>query len=382
MAHVEKRGKNSYRIIISLGKDPVTGKYRYYRETIKAKNKREAEKKAIEIEARILKGDYIKPDNITVEEYLNQWLENSSFNLKETTLNNYKIIINAHIIPELGKISLQKLQPIHIQNYILKKLKSGRRDGKGGLSNRSVRYHYTILREALDAAVKLQLIDKNPAVAIEPPKVEKKEMKALNQKEIDKLLETALEMYDYTTYAIIFIAIYTGMRRGEILGLSWDHVDLDDASLRVEQTLLKGPEGSKLYTPKTEQSRRTIFLTKTTVEVLEKLKKEQAINKLKLGPAYNNEYNLVFVNADGSIITPDAFKNRFTRIRKKAGLNNIRFHDLRHTHATMMLQAGISHKEAAERLGHSTITTTVDLYTHVTEPLKRRVVDKLERMTR
>ncbi|WP_236777872.1 site-specific integrase [Anoxybacter fermentans] len=205
-------------------------------------------------------------------------------------------------------------------------------------------------------------------------------MKTMNAQEIKKLLNTTKEIYDYTTYGLIYIAIFTGMRRGELLGLRWSDIDFKNKTASIQQTLQKALEGGYRFdTPKTKGSIRMISLPDSVVNILKKIKKEQAQNRLLLGESYKNEYNLVFTNTDGSPITPDAIRHRFNRVKEKSSID-VRFHDLRHTHATLMLEAGIHPKIVQERLGHSSITITMDTYSHVLPSLQKEAVEKLEKM--
>lgn len=382
MASVEKRGKNSWRAIISVGLDPAKGEYRIIKQPIKAKNKKEAQRQADEIELSIIHGDYIEPTKLTLGEYLNEWLKTRKLDLKETTWDNYRIIVEAHLIPSLGNLPLQRINPFTIQNYISQKLTSGRRDGKGGLSSRSVQYHIRILSEALEYAVyPLKLIKDNCAKKVTKPTVEKKEMKALNINSIVHLLTVAKNTTDFHWYALLFTAVFTGMRRGELLGLSWDDVDFENGLINVKRTLQKKPGGEKgeikFYTPKTKKSKRPIVLMKQNIAILRALKKEQAKNKLQMGADYLNEFNLVFCHSNGSPITPDSLRHKYETIIAKASLK-LRFHDLRHSHATLLLAAGIDVKIAGDRLGHTSSTITHDIYEHVETELQALELGKLE----
>lgn len=383
MASVEKRGKNSYRAIISTGFDPKLRKYGTEKVLLKARTKKEAQREADEIEGQILRGEYIEPNKMTLADYLQEWLK-IRIDLKEPTWHNYKLNIDTQIIPTLGHHSLQKLNPFLIQDYVLQKLKNGRRDGKGGLSARTVNYQITILSEALDHAVyPLKLIRENPAKKVTVPTVEKKEIKALDLTSLNHLLNTTKDTVGFEIYALIYTAIFTGMRRGELLGLSWENVDFEHEEISVKTTLQKKPGGKagevEFFTPKTLKSKRKIVLLEQNVEVLKALKKEQAKNKLQLGPDYNNEFNLVFCNANGTPITPDALRHKFDRVTQRASLK-LRFHDLRHSHATLLLAAGIGEKVASERLGHSSTTITHDIYEHVDTALQAHEMRKLKQM--
>lgn len=202
-------------------------------------------------------------------------------------------------------------------------------------------------------------------------------MKALTTSEVKILLKSAEEEKGYIWYGIISVAVQTGMRRGEILGLRWKDIDLENKTVSIEQSLRRGVKGAPEFSdPKTEQSKRTIFITDATVEVLKKQKKEQAKDRLLLGKDYMNEHDLVFAKNDGSLIQPNTLHKRFEKIRQRAGLD-LRFHDLRHTHITLLVKANADLEVIRKRAGHSNITTTLG-YTHAQEDMQKEAIKKFE----
>ncbi|WP_408955788.1 tyrosine recombinase XerC [Natroniella sp. ANB-PHB2] len=235
MGHIRKQGKNSYQVVVSEGRDPVTGKYKYIYKTVKG-NKTDAKKVMHQLEYEIENGTYIEPSKLSLAELLNKWYKDyCEINLAESTQEYYDIIINTHIIPLLGSINLSDLKPMHIQSYLSKKLKNGRMDGKkGGLSKKSVKRHYTVLNQVLKYAVKLQIIDTNPADPISPPSPDKPEIQAMTQKEVNILLEAA----DGWLYDFLYLAVFTGMRRGELLALRWKDVDFKNKKIHVRPLAL------------------------------------------------------------------------------------------------------------------------------------------------
>ncbi|MBM7624744.1 tyrosine-type recombinase/integrase [Sporohalobacter salinus] len=375
MAHLRKRG-DSWQVTVEAGRDPITGKRKRIYETVDG-TKKEAEARMHELAHEVESGQYIEPSNLTVKEYLLQWLEDYCENtLAPSTFESYEMIIKSHLIPALGAIKLEDLEPMHIKKYQNHKLKSGRKDGKpGGLSKRTVQYHHRVLSKALKHAVKWRVIDNNPAEVIQAPSPDTPEIQAMTQEQIDNLLANA----NGWAYNMIYIAIFTGMRRGEILALRWKDVDLEEQLIRVRQSVTEISGGKLVFRkPKTKSSTRPINIDDDLVKLLKKARKEQKENKLRLGKKYNNEYNLVICQTNGNPTKPRRATKRFNQAAKRANLEEFRLHDLRHTHATLMLKAGVHPKVVQERLGHSTITQTLDTYSHVVPSMQKEAVQKLK----
>ncbi|MRG28787.1 tyrosine-type recombinase/integrase [Laceyella tengchongensis] len=271
---------------------------------------------------------------------------------------------------------MDQLKPLHIQGYYTNRLTEGRMDGKGGLSNRSVLHHHRVLNEALNHAVKWQLLPINPVNAITPPKPQKKKITVLTKEQVISLLQ-GTKGYKY--YYPIYLAVNTGMRRGEILGLRWEDIDFSNHTISINQTLqkLKGIGLQFRDTTKTDGSRRSIAISESVVETLKRLKTVQAKNKLRFGPTYQ-DHDLVFCNKDGSPFDPDNVSREFCRYIKRLEIPHVRFHDLRHTHATLLLQQGEHPKVVSERLGHSTIAITMDIYSHVMPNMQKEAAKKFD----
>ena len=376
MGYIRKRGENSWEITINAGTDPLTGKRKRIYKNVKG-TKTEAKKVMHELEYKIETGKYSEPSNLTIKEILEKWYQDyGENNLAPSTLEYYDVIIYSHIVPEIGHIKITDLKPMHIQSYISGKLKNGRLDGKeGGLSRKSVKRHYTVLNQALKYAVKLQVIDNNPAGPVTPPRPEKPEIQAMSKKQVVDLLDSAEGwMYDF-----LYMSVFTGTRRGELLALRWQDVDFKNQIIQIKQSATKLKGGNLIFRkPKTNSSIRPINIDKDIIKILKRRSKEQKENKLKLGSKYNNEHNLVFAKPDGSPYLPLYTSKEFKKIAKKAGLEKFRLHDLRHTHATLMLKAEVHPKIVQERLGHSSIEQTLDTYSHVTPSMQKEAVEKLK----
>ncbi|MCK8826354.1 site-specific integrase [Natroniella acetigena] len=376
MGHIRKRGENSWEITVSAGTDPITGKRKRIYENVTG-TKTEAKKRMREIEYKLEHGTYVEPSNLTLEEFLLQWLEDyCEHNLAPSTLETYEIIVKTHVIPILGSIKMANLKAMHIKRYLSHKLKDGRKDGKkGGLSKKTVKRHYTTLNTALNHAVKWEMLENNPADKISPPKGEKSEIEALTKKQLYKLLEVA----EGWIYDFIYIAAFTGMRRGELLALRWKDVDFENQKLQVKQSVTRpANKGLVFRKPKTDSSIRPIDVDEDVIKILKRRNKEQKENRLKFGSEYNNEYNLVFCREDGTPFNPRYATRSFNKVAKKVDLEEFRLHDLRHTHATLMLKAGIHPKIVQERLGHASITQTLDTYSHVIPSMQKEAVQKLK----
>ena len=288
----------------------------------------------VKILLSIEKGAYVKPNEITLGELLKQWLREYAFmNTTDRTQESYMYVIERHLIPDLGRISLVDLQAQHIQGYYANKLSEGRADGKGGLSARSVVYHHRILSKVLDYAVKMGLVVRNIAKVVEPPRVARVTMQTLSAEEVTRFLDVARETDYYVYFATL---LYTGLRRGELLALRWRNLDLDNGKLTVVETAYRLGNGEyRIKEPKTAQSRRTVTLPSSLVELFKVYRADQGLLRIQLGVSLNAD-DFVFIRPEGSPINPNTITLAFRRIIKRAGLKDIRIHDLRHTHATLI----------------------------------------------
>jgi integrase len=373
--HIYKRAKDSWTIVYDLPADTLTGKRRQKTQTFKG-TKRNTERVLREILISLEQGYYIKPNKITLDQWLRQWLKDYvSMNTTDRTLESYSSIVGKHLIPTLGRIALADLQPQHIQSYYSEKISKGRTDGKGGLSARSVVYHHRILSKALDYAVKMGVVVRNIADVVQPPKIQKITMNTLSPEEIVRFLDAAKETDYYVYFATL---LYTGLRRGELLALRWRNLDLEEARLVVMETAYKLSNGDYIIKePKTLHSRRTVTLPHSLIELLKGYRTNQELLRIQLGVSLEPD-DLVFIRHDSNPINPNALTLAFRRITKKAGLKNIRIHDLRHTHATLLFKAGVHPKVVSERLGHATIGITLDIYSHVLPGLQEEAADKFD----
>jgi integrase len=332
--------------------------------------KKEAEKRLTELLRAIDTGLWADPQKMTLGQYLDYWYENyCKINLAPSTLRGYSNIINNHLKPALGAIRIDKLMPSHIQSYYTDALTCGRKrklkQEKPGLSPTYVLYHHRVLREALEHAVQWQLIYRNPADACKPPEKEKYNAQVFTKEQIDLLLTDLKGSY---LYMPTFLAIATGMRQAEILALTWDCVNLDEGLIFVIRKLerFKKGEQPRYGEPKTAGSKKKVYLFKEAIEELKRHKEEQEQNRLAAKELLQDN-NLVCCYADGSHISPATFSRAFRDRTRKLGISS-RFHDLRHSVATILLEKGVHPKVAAEFLRQGT-TILLDTYSHVTDSL-------------
>lgn len=343
----------------------------------KGMTKRQAEQKLRDVLTSIANGGYVEPDNMTLAQFLEKWLADyAKTSVGAKTYERYSEIVRQHIIPNLGALPLRKLRPLHIQEYYTKALKSGRLNGKGGLSARSVLHIHRLLHRAFVQAAKWQLLTTNPVDCVEPPKVRRPEMVTVTAEQISQLLQAA---QGTVFYAPVALAATTGMRRGEILALRWEDVDFERSAIRISRSLGQTKAGIFFKEPKTPESRRTIAVSRYTLNILEKHKEDQRSEKSAMGTAYQDQ-GLVCAMPDGSPISPQYVSDNFRWVVKRAGLPHMTFHGLRHSQATILIASGVPVKVVSEMLGHSNTSITQDLYTHVLPTMQRQAADTLDRL--
>lgn len=297
--------------------------------------------------------------NLTVGEYLDKWLKDAvRGTVRESTFSRDEYLVSNHIEPALGRLKLKNLNALHLQGLYRERQDSG-------LSGSTVQKMHHVLHKALAQAVRWNLIPRNPADAAKAPTPSStKEMHPLSVSEARRFLEAArgdrLE-------ALYVLAVHTGMRRGELLGLKWEDVDLEGSTIRVRRTLTRIENGRRLALgePKTKKSRRTVRLTPAAVEALKHHRARQAEEKLKIGSLYQNN-GLVFAGEIGNLINPSNLRQRsFAKLLRRAGLLPITFHDLRHTCASILFQRNVHPKFVQELLGHASVAITLDTYSHM-----------------
>lgn len=321
-------------------------------------------------------GTYIEPHRETVAGLCERWLRDyASANVAPRTFERYAEIVHRHIVPALGSIRITSLRPMHIVTAEQRWLVEGRIDGRGGLSPRTVLHHHRLLREILQQAVKWQVLARDPASAVEPPRPARTDMNVLDRDQAARLLEQC-DRAEFGT--VIFMAIQTGLRLGELLGLRWSDVDLDHGAVRVQQTLQRLHGGEVLFgQPKTHRSRRAVSIAPSAVERLRRHRTEQLEQRLAVGAAYQHP-ELAFTDGLGGPVDERGLRRRFYGLLQAADLPRVRLHDLRHTMATLMPSLGAHPKIISERLGHATVGITLDTYSHVLPNLQAEAARQLD----
>ena len=293
--------------------------------------------------------------------------------MKATTFERYEQITRLHLKSALGRVKLKALTPAHVRGLYREKLEEG-------LSARTVRYIHTTLHKALKQAVMDGLIPRNATEAVKPPQPSREEMHPLTPEQAKLLLQVAHDFGDRLE-ALYVLAIHTGLRQGELLGLKWDDVDLDDGSLQVRRTLTITKNGPIFTSPKTTSSRRSVKLTGKAIEALKSHLKRQLVEMDRVGSLWSpgDADGLIFASETGeSLDRRVVTKSEFKPLLKRAGLPEIRFHDLRHTCATLLLTRNVNPKIVSEMLGHSSIAITLDTYSHVLPNMRDQAAAAME----
>jgi len=360
--HIAKKG-NRYYAVVYEGTDPATGKqrHRWYQG---GSTRREAERTLTEIVKRIHDGDYRAPEKITLGDYLvHRWLPLRKNQLGASTYDAHRRNINHHILPHLGMIPLQRLTADDLDGLYVKLLTEGRRNGGGGgLSPKTVRNIHGLLHKALSDATRKGAVLRNVALQADPPRV--RSHSAMRVWNAEQLRQFLTEIDDHRMAPAFYVAANTGMRRGEVLGLTWSAVDLEDARVSVHQAVTNVAYEKRVGDVKTSTGRRMVDLDARTVEVLRRWRQVQA-EEQDLTGLHPGDSGFVFAKPDGSPIHPDYMSQLFERRVEASTLPRIRLHDLRHTHATILLKAGVPVKVVSERLGHSSPAFTMTVYQHV-----------------
>jgi integrase len=326
------------------------------RKTIYGKKRDEVADKLARALAERADGIVYDDENLTVGEYLNSWLKGSvRGSVRQSTFDRYEIAVRVHIKPALGRVKLKKLSPAHVAGFYQDRLAAGSAPA-------SVNKLHVTLRKALDQAVKWHMVPRNVAEAVKAPRPAPPEMRTLSAEETRKLIEVAR---GDKLGALYMLAVHTGMRQGELLALKWQDVDLENAKLSVRRTLTMSNGRILLGELKTKRSRRTIRLTDAAIQALHEHLARQLEGMERLGDAYRDE-GLIFASQVGTPINPTNLRRRsFAALLRRANLPKIRFHDLRHTCATLLLSRNVHPKYVQELLGHANIAITLDTYSHV-----------------
>ena len=398
MPSIEKRGKNSWRLIVEGGYD-ATGKRIQHKKTIKIedetilKSKRRLQDylqmELARFKQEIESGQYIKPERITFADFIPTWKKNyADIHLGAYTRRHYMQMIRAHLIPTFGHMELSKIKTMHIVSF-LTSLRSpeGRKDGKDkSLAANSQLNIYKALKSVLDAAERWRMIPTNPMQGVDRPKPDKAEKRALRQRkmaytkaEAEKLVSLLLDEPEH--WRMYFLTVLLGgFRRGEALGLEWPQVDFEHGGVHVEKQISLDESGRPVEAElKTEESRAFVPMPRWYMAELAKYRQMWLKERLQLGPEWRGgEKQYLFHNGFGEKLYPTTPTLRWRRFLDRHDLPRIRLHDLRHTTAMILREDGTDLKTIQERLRHSRLSITADLYTHESELVSREAADKLE----
>ena len=373
--HIRRRGKRRWQLKWELPRDPRTGKrvtrYKSFNGTKKA-----AYAELTRILGSLLTGAYIDPNKITVADQLKTWLETvSKPKHAPRTYERHEEIVRLRLIPAFGHALLTELHPLHIQRAYAKWLESGRADGTGGLSPQTVLHFHKTLHQALKYAVKWRLLIRNPCADVDSPEPQEVKYTTLTEDQLITLLKHA---EGKPAHIPILIAATTGLRLGEVLGLKWADIELDKARLTVNRAA-SASKGRGLYLkdPKSKSSKRTISLARVTVEALRLHLVEQ--KKYRLSCGKYQDCDLVCPNTNGRLADPKNFTRRYYRpVIRSAGVPYVKFHELRHSHLTLLLERNVHPKVAQARAGHSSISITMDTYSHVSPEIERGAANVMD----
>ena len=364
---IKADGSKSYQVRIQVGRKP-DGKPNYIIRTFDKKSD------AVKFKTKTLRdrdeGLAVVPEKITVDEYLDRWLEAAKRNrVKENTFESYERTLELYVRPYIGPRRLDQVTALEIQTLLTQL-------SDKGLSPRTARYAYGLLVDALGQAVKWGMLPRNVATNVEPPRQKRTEMQALNEDQVQAFLDGI----QGAKHEVLFrFLLYTGLRPSEAFGLKWSDVDLSRGVIEVRRTLTRTSDGWFLGDTKTKAARRSIPITEWMIQLLTEHRRRQSEERMKIADVWQ-DHSFVFADEIGGPLRRENVLNRHLRpALRKAGLpDTLRLYDLRHTCATLMLSQNLNPKVAAERLGHSTVKITLDTYSHVTPTMQQEASEKLD----
>ncbi len=374
---VQRKNGHKWRVEIDL---PHGVREKRKRKTKIFDLKREAEKWLAKINHRIQNGDYVEPSDQPLGEFLDHFLEEyCQHNVSENTLSRYRGGIRRHIKPELGDIPLKDITPMKLQTFYHEKLENGKINREGGLAGATVRGFHNILHKALKLAVRWELIKTNPADAVDPPKPAPAEqsMNYLSSEQTARFLEACDTQEWYGP--ILKTAVLTGLRMEELRGIRWQDLNKENQTVAIVEVVVTTQTGEDVIKePKSAGSRRTVSIPERTLQILNEWKKQQHKQRMEIGPEWEKENDRIFTTRVGTSPNPSNLRRALKNVLNQADLPDIRFHDLRHTHASVMLEQGIHPKVVAERLGHSSVRITLDRYSHALPNIQEDAAQAIE----
>jgi integrase len=364
---IRQRKDGTWEARFTLGRDPGSGKQK--QKSIYAATQKDVLQKLQQIQNDLNTGTYIEPDKLTVSAWLDTWTAEYLGGDKESTQASYKGHVKNHIKPALGAVLLQKLQPPAV-------LKFYNDLGKAGKTGKTVRNIHGVLHAALDQAVKLGYIRVNPTTACPLPRKVKPDIKVMNDAVVAAFLK-AIEGHHFE--AIYFVDLFSGLRQAEILGLSWDNVNLAAGTIFIDRQLVKSKIDGRYFIDTAKHDKaRTVKLAPVVIKKFRERKSRQAADQLRAGAAWRNEWNLVFTDELGKHLVHHTVRKNYKRIVADIGAPDMTFHGMRHSYAVISLMSGDDVKTVQENLGHHTAAFTLDTYAHATDMMKEASANRME----
>ena len=382
---IRKRADGRWEGIYSAGYDQHTGKL--IRKSIYGKNQKEVRQKLSKVTTEIDEGLYLEPAKMTLSDWMDLWYKEYTFDKKYSTLKGYKAQINKHIRPGIGKYNLSQLNPMILQRFF-NHLSEPDEKGKV-LSPKSIKNIYIILSGILEQAVENEMISKNPCKKVKLPKVYNKQITPLTDKQVKDFLEIISTDEIYGT--ILRVIVFTGLRLGEAMGLTWDCVDFEKGALNINKQLQRRPQkdgGSTLTSVKSGKPRilkpAPFVMQLLKIRYTEQIMQKQRLEDLWLAWSNEEEHKkaLVFTNLQGGYLIPKRVYLHFKSAAVAIGAPDARVHDLRHTYAVLSLQNGDDIKTVQENLGHASAAFTLDVYGHVSDRMKKESANRMEEYIR
>jgi integrase len=381
LANIQKRGDNSWFLTVNAGKD-ARGKYIRFTKTVHCRTKREAESEYAKFRMEVEAGEYIAPEKMTFGAFVEEW--HSKYAIKHLafkTLYTYRSNLKYRILPAFQHIPLMDIKPLHIVDFLDKLENENSRGDKksGGLASGTIQINHRILKNIFKRAVEWRIIKRNPVCDVQKPKVTSKEIIPYDETEVAQMLR-ALQKEPYHWRMLITVALTTGLRRSEILGLEWKHIDFSTGVIDVRQTMIHALKGEVIVKqPKTKKSVRKVALPTSVLEELKEYHAYRIKERNDMSDEWRGgEWFFLFSHPNGQPFHHERPYQWFRHFIIKNGFRYIRFHDLRHTSATILINQGVHAKIISERLGHGSITTTMNIYGHALRTADQSAADKFE----
>lgn len=373
---IRQRKDGRWEARYTVGRDPGTGKQ--VQRSVYGATQQEVRKKLVQATAALDSGTYKEPCKMTLGQWLDIWTADYLGGVKPKTVESYCCQVENHIKPALGAVNLEALTAHTIQRFY--NSLGSERDGKPALSPKSIKIVHGVLHKALQQAVAVGYIRGNPSSACTLPRVERKEIHPLDDADIEKFLHA---ICGHRYEAVYLVMLFTGLRRGEVCGLTWDRVDLERGTILIDRQLqnIPGQAGAFRLVSTKNSKGRTIKIAAAVVGVLKRHRARQAAARLAAGPQWTEE-GYVFSTDTGGHISPNTLYHNYKRIVASIGLPDARLHDLRHSYAVAAIKSGDDIKTVQGNLGHHTAAFTLDVYGHVTEEMKQASAEHMEEFIR